>query len=157
MNQIKISLICLLFISGCTAFNGQDLKNPKDDTVISSIWYLDFGTPTSIGTINRSPCLDTIPKTHERLLREINISFPTVRLSFLKTSNDTIYVKVINSPALTESMGTTGADSFLAIATFTLTEIKNIEYVYFEIEDGSHAQKGVQTRESFNGIFNVGK
>lgn len=71
----------------------------------------------------------------------------------MKISYDTIFVNVINSDVLIEKMGTAGSDEFIAVTTFTLTELEAIHKVYFNMIDGSHAGKGVRTRNSFATIF----
>lgn len=146
MKYIIAIIITSTFLTICTIVYGQSS---------STIWYVDYETPNSIGTLKRSNCLDTIPKKPERLLKEINKKFPNVGFKLLKIKKDTIFLKVINSNALTESLGTTGCDEVLAITTYTLTEIKNISKIYFDMVDGSHAGKGVRTRNSFKEIFEI--
>jgi hypothetical protein len=40
--------------------------------------------------------------------------------------------------------------AYLAEATFSLTEFKEIEEVEFIFQEGDHAQPGIYTRERFN-------
>ena len=52
-------------------------------------------------------------------------------------------------------MGKTGADAFLAKATYTLTEHKRIAFVYFIFEEGDHAAPGKYSRENFKERWSV--
>lgn len=144
MKYIVITIITITFFTTHTI--GQ---------TASTIWHADFSIQNSRETLKRSNCLDTIPKNPERLLKEINKFYPQVGFELLKVKEDTIFIKVIHSSTLTESMGTTGSITAIAVTTYTLTEIKNITKVYFDMEDGSHAGKGVYTRESFKEIFEI--
>ena len=156
--QMKLFLIITIltfFLTGCTQNNHNIQEKTVTNKINQTIWFVDFETPNSMGTLKRSKCLDTLEKTPEKLINEINLKFPKVGLEFAKISNDTIYINVINSDVLTESMGTTGSDEFIAITTYTLTEIDSIKNVFFEMVDGSHAGKGVWTRNSFKTIFEI--
>lgn len=83
------------------------------------------------------------------LVNLINKNYPDVHLDLLKTSHDTLYVKIPDSKKLTQEMGSTGAESYMAAATFTLTELKNIRFVNFDMQEGDHAGPGVYTRQDF--------
>lgn len=83
------------------------------------------------------------------LIGMINENFPDIHLDFVKTSHDTIYVKIPNSNRLTNELGNTGADNYLASATYTLTELKNIKYVNIDMKPGDHAEPGVYSRDDF--------
>lgn len=61
----------------------------------------------------------------------------------------TASVEVINAEFLTQRMGSAGADEFLAVATYTLTEHKDIQVVNFIFEEGDHAVPGPYTRRYF--------
>jgi hypothetical protein len=156
--QVKLFLIITIvtfFLIGCTQNNNHTPEKTVNNIFDQTIWYVDYETPNSTGTLKRSKCLDTLEKSSEKLIDEINLKFPKVGLELLKISKDTIYINVINSDVLTESMGTTGSNEFIAITTYTLTEIDSIKNVYFEMVDGSHAGKGVSTRNSFKTIFEI--
>jgi len=54
-------------------------------------------------------------------------------------------------------MGSTGAEEFLAAATFTLTEYDNIKAVNFIFEGGDHAEPGIYSRETFLNNWKIRK
>ena len=72
-----------------------------------------------------------------------------IHLDFVKISLDTIYVKINNSMFLTQQMGTTGADEYMSVTTFSLTELKGIKYVDYDFEEGDHANPGTYSRQDY--------
>jgi hypothetical protein len=91
--------------------------------------------------------LDTLSST--QLVQLINNNFPDIHLDLVKISHDTIYVNIPDSKKLTNGIGDTGAENYLASATFTLTELKNIKFVNIAMKPGDHAEPGVYTRDDF--------
>jgi len=79
----------------------------------------------------------------------INNNFPDIHLDLVKISHDTIYVKIPDSKKLANEIGDTGAENYLASATFTLTELKNIKFVNIAMQPGDHAEPGVYSRNDF--------
>jgi hypothetical protein len=73
--------------------------------------------------------------------------FPKIILR--KVEHQTAYVEIANDQYLTESMGSAGAQDWLAGVTYTLTENRNIKAVNFSFTAGEHAMPGVYTRENF--------
>ena len=62
---------------------------------------------------------------------------------------DTIITRIPDAIQLTQNIGTSGAESYLAEATFSLTEIPTIKAVKIEFEEGDHAMPGTFTRATF--------
>jgi|GEM_PF-1677799 hypothetical protein len=75
------------------------------------------------------------------------VSPPKLKLKGIK--NHTAFVEVINAEYLTQRLGSSGAEEFLAVATYTLTENKDIQVVQFLFEEGDHAVPGPYTRKYF--------
>jgi hypothetical protein len=46
-------------------------------------------------------------------------------------------------------MGSAGAESFMITTTYSFTELKGINYVSFDFEEGDHAMPGVYNRNSW--------
>jgi hypothetical protein len=91
--------------------------------------------------------LDTFSSVH--LVQLINNNYPEVQLELVKISHDTMYVKIPDSKKLTQEMGSTGAENYMASATYTLTEFKNVKFVNFAMKVGDHAGPGVFSRDDF--------
>jgi hypothetical protein len=79
----------------------------------------------------------------------LNTANTNVQLTFVKTSGDTVYLKIPDPMYLTQQMGSTGPTIYLAQAVYNLTEIPGIKYVNLDFEEGDHASPGTFSRESF--------
>lgn len=94
--------------------------------------------------------IDTLSSS--RLVDLLNENYPDIHLDFIKISHDTVYVKIPDSKRLTQELGDTGADNYLAATTYTLTESKNIKFVNIAMKAGDHAEPGVYSRDDFKGL-----
>ncbi len=94
--------------------------------------------------------IDNMPAIN--VIQLINNNFDSIHLDYIKTSHDTIYIRIPRSEMLTERRGSTGAESFMASATFSLTELKGIHYVNFDFVEGDHAAPGVYSRNNFKNL-----
>jgi len=95
----------------------------------------------------RVPGIDTMSPTG--IIALINNNPDSIYINYIKTSHDTVYVNISNSQMLTERIGSTGAQMFMAAATFSLTELKGIKYVNYDFREGEHASPGVYDRTYF--------
>jgi hypothetical protein len=166
--MLKIKLICLVLgISLIVGCNSNDNKKEETihqtvtDTVSSSssdtaktiinhtmIWSVQpEGNENEKLQAPQNVKLDTLSST--QLVQLINNNFPDIHLDLLKISHDTIYVKVPDSKKLANEIGDTGAENYLASATFTLTELKNVKFVNISMKPGDHAEPGVYSRDDF--------
>jgi hypothetical protein len=113
---------------------------------LHSIWVFDSMKDSiiQIHSVNR----DTL--SPELLVNLLNLDFTDkVHCEFVKKHDDTAFVRISDSEYLTQSMGTTGAYEYLISATFTVTELDEIEYVNFDFKEGDHANPGTYTRKHF--------
>ena len=165
---LTIFSVCLLFfacnssddnteetsteVTNETSVDTVTVNNRSDSalTVTSSplIWTVDEQNPESEKMIKPQHVrLDTFSSIS--LVQLINKNYPDIHLDLLKVSHDTMYVKIPESKKLTQEMGSTGAQNYMASATYTLTEFKNVKYVNFNMKEGDHAGPGVFSREDF--------
>jgi hypothetical protein len=79
----------------------------------------------------------------------INNNYDSIHINYLKTSHDTVYLTIPHSESLTEKIGDTGAENFMASTVYSLTEVKGIRFVSFDFNGGDHAMPGVYTRDDF--------
>lgn len=79
----------------------------------------------------------------------LNTTNSHVQLALVKTSGDTVYLKIPDAMYLTQQMGSTGPTLYLAQAIYNLTEIHGIKYVNLDFEEGDHASPGTFNRDSF--------
>lgn len=87
----------------------------------------------------------TIPSVIEYL----NKTNPNIKLEFVRSVGDTLYLKIPEATYLTQQMGSTGPTMYLATAVYNLTEIPGIRNVSFDFEEGDHAQPGTFARDNF--------
>jgi hypothetical protein len=123
--------------------NSEDTEYPYN---LHSIWAFDYmkDTVIQIHRVNR----DTL--SPELLVNLLNLDFSDkVHCEFVKIHNDTAFVRIPDSEYLTQRMGTTGAYEYMIAATFTITELDEIEFVNFDFEYGDHAVPGTYTRRQF--------
>jgi hypothetical protein len=83
------------------------------------------------------------------MIQMLNKAYPEIRLEFIKVSNDSIFVRIRKSSYLTQQMGSSGADAYLAEMTYNLTELNGINYVDIRFPEGDHASPGVYSRTDF--------
>jgi hypothetical protein len=71
------------------------------------------------------------------------------KLKLNKISADTVYLTVINSSYLTQSMGTAGAEDYIVKSGVSLLEIDGINYVDFDFAMGDHAYPGTFSKAGY--------
>lgn len=164
-NKFILIAIIASVVQGCNSNNDKkaEVKNEVSPDTVSISHH---GTDSAITIINRTIIwtvnndsgrekltppndikLDTLSSQH--LIQLINENFPDIHLDFIRVSHDTMYVRIPDSKKLTQGIGDTGAENYLASATYTLTELKNIKFVNIAMKPGDHAVPGVYSREDF--------
>ena len=136
-----------------TVFESSNNSGSDSSLVIRNepnIWSADFEKTTNSYKIHKpaNSRLDTLSATGLVSL----VDRDSIKVNFIKTSHDTIYLSIPNSEYLTQRIGSTGAENFLATTTFTLTEMRGIKYVNFKFTEGDHASPGVYSRNSFKNL-----
>ena len=168
MMNAKLFIVLTLSIAlmaGCASDNKKNV-NPQveiEDTVFerapiykedstryvknkSLLWHVDDTKGFKLQK-PKMPGIDTF--SAKNLIQLLNNNSDSIYLDYIKTSHDTIYVHLPHSEMLTERIGSTGAEMYMASTTYSLTELKNIKYVNFDFEEGDHASPGVYTRDNF--------
>jgi hypothetical protein len=156
----NIFFLFILFLLSACGTNKADTPATGKDTMTGSIadhyiWQslLDDSTgkmelvavqPVPPDSLQPAHVVELINKTNS----ETGVS-ANLKLVFLKTSGDTIYVKIPDGTYLTQQMGSTGPRLFLSGVVYTLTGLNGINYVNFDFEEGDHAAPGTYSRESF--------
>jgi hypothetical protein len=87
--------------------------------------------------------------TVSKLLNLLNDQHPDIQLVFIRESGDSLFVKITNSRYLTQRMGSSGAEAYLAELTYNLTELKGINFVDVKFKEGDHAAPGTYSRTDF--------
>jgi len=152
LKQLLFLLGLFSFLTSCDNSNkiaddtkSESYKNTNKDSF--SIWVYDY--KTEIPVKNREINFDSL--TPSKLVDYINTNNgqDRIQLDLIKISNDTIYLKIKESTFLTQQMGTSGADEYMSVTTFTLTELKGVRYVNLDFEEGDHASPGTYSRQYY--------
>lgn len=158
----------MLFLALAVSISyGKDSKYYKSEDYI---WFVSFENGDSV--LVRGKKIDKIKNDIKKMISALNKSeknpesFRTPeneeqddppKLKLKNIAGNTVSVEVINGEYLTQRMGTSGADEFLAEATFTLTEHDNIKSVNFIFYGGDHAQPGLYSRKDFIRNYKIRK
>lgn len=153
---VPIALVLLIILA--IKLTGKKYYESKDYT-----WHAEIGSKNGDFLV-RGKKIDKIRDDVNKLVYAINKSdkdpetFRTPedkepidppKLKLIDIKGEVVSVEVVNSEYLTQRMGSTGADIFLAEATFTLTEYNNIKFINFVFEQGDHASPGLYARKDF--------
>lgn len=108
------------------------------ESIGPSVWYP--------GTYER-PVLKKILKTATptQLTKELNRLFTSSdlpRLSYIGQRGGIAFISIVDAEMLTQNLGTTGAQGYLAAVTFTYCSLKEINCVEVEFKAGQHAFPG---------------
>jgi hypothetical protein len=91
----------------------------------------------------------------DSLIKGLNEFYENVRLEKVKQSGDTLYTIIKESDYLTQQMGTTGAETYLADVILNLTSVPGIRYVKIDMTAGDHMQPGTWSAENFKNYKEV--
>jgi len=163
---IAVLIIIVLLIIVAVKFSGEKYYESKDYT-----WYTAIGTKDG-DLLIRGAKIDKIKNNIHKLIQALNkskkdpetfrtplVKEPTgpPKLKLKNIKDQVVNIEVINAEYLTQRMGSTGAEEFLAVATFTLTEYNNIKFVNFIFEEGDHAVPGLYSRQYFLKNWKIAK
>lgn len=142
--MLSLALVCL---TACQKESKTaDLPQSTSlKTDVTPIWEYDYNTDLAVR--KRMPATEDLSAAN--LITLLNHHNKNVSLSFVKVSSDTIFVRVDDATVLTQQMGSAGAAEFMAIVTYTLTELPGIAKVHFDFEPGDHATPGTYDRDFF--------
>ncbi|MCP4754997.1 MAG: hypothetical protein GY866_29315 [Proteobacteria bacterium] len=112
----------------------------------TGIWTCDdevgsFVFENELATENPSEIIDYLNKKRRTL------GYPDLVLK--KIEKKTLHVAIDDAKQLTQRMGSAGAHCYLGGTTYSLTSVKDIDYVRFEFEAGDHAIPGKYDRLFF--------
>lgn len=172
MIRLKLFLIFAIafFFGACNSNQDDTVKTPPEVETSDTVTTIENNADSMKTIVNRSMIWSVQPEganneklkapdsvqlktySYSNLINLLNQNYPEIQMIFKKISHDTIYVKIPDSKNLTNGIGDTGAQNFLASATFTLTELPNIHFVNIEMKSGDHAEQGVYSRNDFKSL-----
>lgn len=121
--------------------------NPETDA--HYFWQSSFEEKPYRMVMKRIQPINKDSLTQENMVRYINDLYADIRISFIKTVHDTMFVRINNSELLANQMGSGGAESYMAEVTYNLTELPGINYVGIVFRKGNHADPGIYSRTDF--------
>jgi len=140
-----------MFFVSCKSGTADQQATETDsaNAAINYAWVASLNDTTGKMELKKSEAtaIDTLSPTS--IIDFINGKDTNIHLELSKISNDTIYVKIPSATHLTQQMGSTGAELYMAGVIYNLTEINGIHYVNFDFVEGDHAGPGVYNRDSF--------
>jgi hypothetical protein len=109
----------------------------------SSVWY--FGE-TRYPIFHHHPDQESM----DRIVDELNMLFhgdelPNIRVESIR--DRVVDIGVDDDIQLTQGMGSTGAQSYLKVVTYSLTSLPGIDCVNFQFSPGDHAQPDMHCRK----------
>ena len=153
-------LTFFLFIATMAIFlscnNSADEEMVEEDTIEIApevyLWTAEMTEGKLTMTKDRPAGLDSLaPGPIVEFLNQTN---PNIRLEFVRSSGDTVFVKIPDATYLTQQMGSTGPTFYLAGVTYNLTEVPGTNFVSLDFEEGDHASPGVWSRQDFDRLRN---
>ena len=148
MKNSFLFLICIPLIVACDN-NKADQPATIEDTAASYfLWESALNDSSGRLAMKKVETADSI--STQSILGFTNKAYSRIRLDLVKTSHDTIYLKIDDAEFLTQQMGSSGAILYLAAVVYNLTELTGIKYVTLNFEEGDHARPGTYNRKSFS-------
>jgi|CXWL01.1.fsa_nt_gi hypothetical protein len=143
-NYMLIFSVCFLF----AACGNNKTDEPGDDETVYS-WEATLNDSTGRLEMTKVENAGTGSLSPADVVTYLNTTNSNIILELVKTSGDTIYLKIPNAAYLTQQTGSTGSTMYLAEVVYNLTEIPGIRYVTLDFIEGDHASPGTFNRDSF--------
>ncbi len=152
-----------LFVCACNTKKEEVTNEETDvgeftDTVSSVATTPQFNPETELYIWRATPDYEKVKNEHaqpttlpvDSLIKGLNEYYANVYIEKVKLSGDTLYTRIADSRFLSNQMGSTGAEIYIADVVLNLTSVPGIKYVDVDMEEGSHAQPGTWSAENFN-------
>lgn len=130
----------------------KETVSAESEKLLVLPWTAVYDPETQQLELKHNDASDAGNLTIQDMIDAINLKYPETKLYKTSQQNDTLSVTINDASFLTQQSGTTGAEAYLAEATFALTELQGIKAVNFHFQEGDHAVPKTYTRESFKGF-----
>jgi len=158
-------LLFSIVVTSCVSDSSQTDKTQDSAVVIDSASIVDtstvdltppalpyvviFNEETARFDIVENPDAKNFEPNGDGYVEALNTKYPEILIRKGDLHEDTLNVFIDNATHLTQSIGSAGANSYLAEATYAFTELDSVKVVNFNFETGDHATAGPYTREFF--------
>ncbi len=111
----------------------------------TGIWDYDENTdyPVFVKSMKNAGVREVIAELNDRFKK-----YKQPKVEFKKKEHDTVFIGVDNEDQLEEQMGSHGAIGYMTMVTYSLTSVKGIDCVYFDIGEGEHASPGKYCKDN---------
>lgn len=161
--RVKFLLITcstLILLNGCISDSSEN-KDGVTDTLstqskevdnerVQLPYEVNYNEETARFSIVENPEAGTSSLSSEKLVTALKNKYPEISLHVGDRRNDTLDVYIDDAAYLTQSIGTAGANAYMAEATFAFTALDSIQTVNFIFEAGDHASPGAYQRSDFD-------
>jgi hypothetical protein len=151
MKKLFYLLLFTAFISATGCNNSADEPDVAVDSIEvepeTYMWQASMNDSTGKLEMKRDRPAGLDSLAPQPVIEFLNLTNPNIQLVYLRTSNDTVYVRIPDAQYLTQQMGSTGPMHYTASVVYNLTEVPVINYVNFDMEEGDHAGPGVSRRK----------
>jgi hypothetical protein len=153
-----VLLAALIF--GIIALKKNDLTVLNRDHT----WYVEYDTATGKDLLVRGSKIKAVRGDINKMIIALNkttfeaeatnaqkeaVPLEPPRIRLQNVAEGIAHIEILNAEYLTQRMGTSGAQNYLAATTYSLTEMPGVRGVDFIFPVGDHAAPGVYNRESF--------
>ena len=149
MNKLLLILLSVTLLFSCKN-NDADADIGNQDSLSNAPFFWQAYLDDSTGRMEyrKIPANDTL--TSASIIDFLNQGYTNIKLEYVKTSADTIFIRIPDAMYLTQQMGSTGPMLYLSEVVYNMTQIPGIKEVNINFEEGSHASPGTYNRTSFD-------
>ena len=144
-------LVASLLFAACNNKADQPVADGDTANIAPPVysWQASLNDSSGKLEVKKSDTVGPDSLSIPAVITYLNTANTNVQLTFIKTSGDTVYLKIPDAMYLTQQMGSSGPTIYLAQAVYSLTEVPGIKYVNLDFEEGDHASPGIFSRDSF--------
>jgi hypothetical protein len=89
------------------------------------------------------------------IIRVLNKKYWGIKVDLVKLDAQMVTLKIDDATKLTQTMGSAGAEAYLAELTYSLTELPGIKKVEIDFQEGDHAMPGIYQRQDFADLVDI--
>jgi hypothetical protein len=151
MRNLFYAAVILVLFGSCGS-NSADKPTAEGDSADAApavAWEAVINDSTQRLEMKRSANAGPDSLSVPAVISFLNKANPDIKLELVKSSNDTLFLKIADAEHLTQRMGSTGPTMYFAAAVYNLTEVPGVRYVNFDFPEGDHAEPGTFGRDNF--------
>lgn len=148
LDQLKLDNQRLKAKNDLLASQSENIR-PRIQELIAGygtgIWdYAENSTyPVFVKSLKGAGVRDVMADLNDRFRK-----YKQPNVQFKKKEDGTVFIGVDNEDQLGEQMGSNGALGYMATIAYSLTSVKGVDCVYFDIGESEHASPGKYCKDS---------